>query len=177
MKEHKVYHIHVVGNDDVMQGYIGVTGDFTARMRSHKHTGMLNSERCVTVLAQGSKEECYAIEYKLRPQDGIGWNKGKGGYRNAGLIKKGERINPLTEIKRGEHLSLSTEFKRGQTPHNKGAGKDYMFTDPEGNEHLVTCITDFCTANNLTPQNMRKVARGLRKHHKGWKAYHVQTGG
>ncbi|AIM51268.1 putative homing endonuclease [Lelliottia phage phD2B] len=176
VKEHKVYHIRVVGNEDLAQGYVGVTGDIAARMRSHKHSGMLNSGREFVLIHSGSQEECYAIEAKLRPEENMGWNKGRGGYRRAGNIKTGERISIDTEIKQGQHLSRATEFKKGTTPHNKGNGKDYIFTSPTGEEYLVTCITDFCIAHNLTPQNMRKVARGLRVHHKGWIASHVQTG-
>lgn len=176
MTEHKVYHIRVVGETDVMQGYIGVTSDIKRRRREHKCAGRLCDGREYVILFTGSKEECYALEEKLRPHDNIGWNTGKGGYRKAGNIEKGERISIATEIKKGQHLSVATEFKKGMTPYNKGTGKDYIFTSPDGEEFLVTCITDFCKEHNLTPQNMRKVARGLRKHHKGWLARHVQTG-
>lgn len=158
MEEHKVYHIRECGKEDVSQGYIGVTSNLPARTRSHKHSGMLNTAREVVVLFTGTKSECYQLEADLRPEEGIGWNKGIGGYRKAGNILK------------GQHLSKSTEFKSGMTPHNKGSGKDYILTSPDGEVYLVVCLTDFCRTHNLTPANIRKVAKGERNFHKGWKA-------
>ena len=176
MKEHKVYHIHVMGNLDILQGYIGVTGDIKARLRSHRCNGVLLKGDEITILHTGSKEECYALEARLRPLEGMGRNKGIGGYLAAGNIKKGARISPETEIKVGQHLSTKTEFKKGQVPHNKGSGLDYKLTSPEGEVYLVNCLTDFCKAHNLTTANIRKVAKGERNFHKGWKASIITTG-
>ncbi len=174
MKEHKVYHIHYESNPDLLQGYIGVTGNLKARISKHRHSGILRKGDTVTVLYTGTREDCLALESKLRPSNGIGRNISHGGSANCTTIKKGQRLSPETEIKPGQRLSESTEFKKGFTPHNKGKGRDYIFTDPEGKEYYVSCISDFCKAHNLTPSNMRKVAKGERNFHKGWKA--VQTG-
>jgi predicted GIY-YIG superfamily endonuclease len=174
MKEHKVYHIHYESNPDLMQGYIGVTSDLKQRIRSHRASGMLKKGDTVTTLYVGSREDCYALEEKLRPSDGIGRNKSKGGLINCSSIRPGQRLSPDTEFKKGQHHSKSTEFRKGVTPHNKGKGKDYILTDPEGKEYYVSCISDFCRAHNLTAQNIRKVAKGERNFHKGWKA--VQAG-
>lgn len=176
MEEHKVYHIRLCGNEDVSQGYIGVTSNLAARTRSHKHSKMLCTGREVVVLLSGTKEHCYDKEAELRPIDGLGWNKCKGGYLTAGHIKEGEHRSIFTEIKKGQHLSTATEFTKGMTPHNKGTGKDYLLISPEGEEILVTCLSDFCKANNLTPANIRKVAKGERRYHKGWQASIVITG-
>lgn len=176
MAEHKVYHIRLCGNEDVSQGYIGVTRNIEARTRSHRHSKMLTSDREVVIIYRGTKEDCYNLEEELRPTDGIGWNVGKGGYKTAGLIKQGQRLSVATEVKSGDRLSPDTEFKTGMTPHNKGKGKDYLLISPNGEVVLVTCLSDFCKDNNLTAANIRKVAKGERHYHKGWKASIIQTG-
>lgn len=170
MKEHKVYHIHNCDTTDITRGYIGVTSNLKARLRSHKHSGVLRANDVCTILFTGLEFECYVKEEILRPIPGIGRNKGQGGYLTAGHIQVGQRLSVATEIKKGERKSIPTEFKKGRVPHNKGKGKDYLFTNPDGKKYIVTCITDFCKTWNLTPANMRKVARGERNFHKGWKA-------
>ena len=170
MKEHRVYHIHVAGNLDLKQGYIGVTTNLKQRIRSHKHSGMLRIDDIVTVLCIGTRNYCYALERLLRPFNNIGRNISHGGCVNSTCIKIGQHLSKSTEVKPGQRLGVDTEFKKGVTPHNKGGGKDYIFTDPTGREHLVLCISDFCKVHSLTPQNMRKVAKGERRFHKGWKA-------
>lgn len=176
MEEHKVYHIFDVLDDSLASGYIGVTSDIKRRMREHKHSGMLCSGREYKIIFSGSKEDCYAEEARLRPSEGIGFNKGVGGHLTAGNIKAGERRSVSTEIKSGQHLSIRTEFKKGQYPHNKGNGLDYILTSPDGDDYYVSCLTDFCNVNNLTPANIRKVAKGERNYHKGWKAVVVREG-
>jgi hypothetical protein len=110
----------------------------------------------------------------LRPSCGLGRNKSYGGLKNSTSIKPGQHLSRRTEFKPKQRVSERTEFKKGHTPHNKGKGKDYILTDPEGKEYYVSCISDFCRAHNLTAQNIRKVAKGKRNFHKGWKA--VQAG-
>ena len=170
MKEHKVYHIHSMFNQNLESGYIGVTTDLKQRIRSHKASGMLREHDEVTILCTGSKEYCYEMEYRLRPYNNMGRNKSHGGLANCTSIEPGQKLSPETEIKKGQHLSENTEFKKGMTPHNKGKGLDYIFTDPSGRDYYVSCISDFCKAHNLTPSNMRKVAKGERNFHKKWRA-------
>lgn len=157
MKEHKVYHIRDCGNKDLQQGYIGVTSHWDVRKSKHKYSGKLCAGREMVCLATLSKDEAYAMEARLRPHAGIGLNTSAGGLDSGKVVK-------------GQHLSKSTEFKKGQVPHNKGHGLDYLLTSPEGIEYYVTCLTDFCKAHNLTASNIRKVAKGERTRHKGWKA-------
>jgi hypothetical protein len=173
MKEHKVYHIHYESNPDLMQGYIGVTSNLKQRIRSHRASGMLKKGDTVTVLYKGTRKACYALESKLRPSCGLGRNKSYGGLKNCTSIKPGQHLSRRTEFKPKQSVSERTEFKKGDTPHNKGNGKDYIFIDPNGNDHYVSCISDFCKAHNLTPSNMRKVAKGERNFHKGWKAIQI----
>jgi hypothetical protein len=158
MIEHKVYHIRDCGTKDLTEGYIGVTSYWAVRKSKHKYSGKLCLGREMVCLATFSnKEEAYAMEAELRPIDGIGLNIVAGGMESG-------------RIREGEHRSKSTEFKKGQVAHNTGKGRHYLLTSPTGEEYYVEALTIFCKAHNLTPQNLRKVAKGERNYHKGWKA-------
>ena len=60
------------------------------------------------------------------------------------------------------------------TKFTKGPGEHYRLTDPEGNSYEPEAFTVFCKEHNLTPQNLRLVAKGKRKHHKGWIAERIE---
>ena len=187
MKEHQVYHIRTKGNTDLSSGYIGVTNNISRRMCQHKHSGLLNNLTEMVILFVGTKDKCHYYEWVLRPWYNIGLNKAPGGnpsmrwyqkyYRfptgKDTKIKPGQHHSKDTEIKPGQHLSVATEFKPGMTPHNYGKGKQYILTDPNGKSHIVDVLTVFCKIHNLTPQNIRKVAKGQRNYHKGWKAEYL----
>ena len=68
--------------------------------------------------------------------------------------------------------ALILGLRRGYA-HNYGTGKRYLITDPDGNTYTPESIVEFCREHELTPQNLRKVAKGTRKHHKGWKAVEI----
>jgi hypothetical protein len=52
----------------------------------------------------------------------------------------------------------------------KNLKKKYRILTPSGEEFIVDGLNEFCRKNNLTAQNLCKVALGKRKHHKGYKA-------
>jgi hypothetical protein len=47
--------------------------------------------------------------------------------------------------------------------------KDYIITNPKGEETQVHNLAKFCRENDLCPQSMGNVARGKRPSHRGWK--------
>ena len=49
------------------------------------------------------------------------------------------------------------------------ADDNYIATDPDGREHKIHNIIEFCKEHNLYQASMRKVARGLADETKGWK--------
>lgn len=158
---YKVYHIHEIDNYDKNQGYIGITRrSLPYRLGQH-----FNSKRPVgTILRNLGKEkiqidELYRLpkeqalekEYELRPKRFMGWN-----------------------VKAGGDRCRDTKFTKGHRPHNYGTGEHYRLTDPEGNSYEPEALTAFCKEYNLTPQNLRLVAKGKRKHHKGWIAERIE---
>lgn len=50
----------------------------------------------------------------------------------------------------------------------RGKAKDYIVTTPQGEELAVTNIFNFCKEHQLDHSGMAKVARGKRKHYKGY---------
>jgi len=60
-------------------GYVGVTEDPTTRLQSLRITGTVPRHAKMTILLEGDRAECLAMERKLRPSRNIGWNKAPGG--------------------------------------------------------------------------------------------------
>jgi hypothetical protein len=79
-----LYWLRLAEHTDVFnQGYIGVAQDFKKRLRSHKHRfKSIWKSIIATPLVVGSKDYCFDVEKKLRPNRQIGWNRSAGGYRN-----------------------------------------------------------------------------------------------
>ena len=168
MEEHKVYHIRTKDNTDLTQGYIGITCNINQRIRQHRCAGRLTSDKELVLLCVGTKDYCLDMEYKLRPEPNMGDNQNSGGeYRT-----QYKRPNTIIEGRpsRATGKPPMTRFTKGQIPHNYGTGQSYILTSPDGEEFLVVSLCTFCKEYNLTPQNLRKVAKGERKYHKGWKA-------
>ena len=68
-------------------GYIGVTENLAARMRSHKHRfKKIWGQLKLTILVIGSSDYLFDLEKKLRPQKRIGLNLARGGFKNNQMI-------------------------------------------------------------------------------------------
>jgi hypothetical protein len=68
-------------------GYIGITRELSRRIRIHRRSKRFPAFN-VKVLFEGSRHECSALEFNLRPQIGIGWNFGTGGKSTHGTLGK-----------------------------------------------------------------------------------------
>ncbi len=180
---YKVYHIHVKGNTDLNEGYVGVTRrSIEYRLSQHfcskrpvgailRAIGKDNIE--IDQLAMLPKEEALTMEYNLRPKLNIGWNVRAGGDRATVCCPICGR--PLSHSKTGAMCMHChpTKFTKGHKPANYGKGEHYKLTAPDGTVYIPEAFTVFCREHDLTPQNLRKVAKGLRKHSKGWKAERI----
>lgn len=87
-----VYWIHTPEHSDPRtQGYIGITSDIKSRINAHlKRPNVIvgaamrkyDEEAIVfSVLFEGDRDTCLAIEHHLRPSRGLGWNIDVGGRR------------------------------------------------------------------------------------------------
>jgi hypothetical protein len=64
----------------------------------------------------------------------------------------------------GRVASEETRSKIGQA----NATKRFIVTDPDGSEHYVTNLSQFCREHGLNTPNLLNVAKGKRPHHRGW---------
>jgi hypothetical protein len=165
---YKVYHIHEIGDNDTTKGYIGITrNSLSLRLSQHKRSirpigDVLRSGLFQVEITQIGrmlpKEDAMYLEGVLRPNMRMGWNIHCGGNRSNPIWKNGKKTGNITV------------FCKGHEPHNLGKGERFKLTSPNGEVFYPEYFTIWCRENNLTPQNLRKVAKGLRKHSSGWVA-------
>lgn len=180
---YKVYHIHEKENTNVNEGYVGITRrSLSYRLEQHmcskRPVGTIlrslgKKNIVIDQLAMLPKEQALMLEYQLRPKLNIGWNVRAGGDRFTVVCPIcGKR---LVHRKTGTICATCqpTTFHKGDIPHNYGKGEHYILTSPEGVVYRPLAFTVFCREHDLTPQNLRKVAKGTRKHSKGWKAERI----
>jgi hypothetical protein len=160
---YKVYHIRELGNTEVSEGYIGITRrSLSYRLSQHRCSPrpigiILRTGIPVEIVQLGvnvPKEDALYQEGVLRPKMNMGWN----------VLCGGNRSNPEWRKTTGRN----TKFCKGHEPHNTGRGEMFELTSPEGTVYRPEVFTVFCREHNLAQHNLRKVAKGLRKHSSGW---------
>jgi hypothetical protein len=130
----------------------------------------------------------------LHKSDFVRWSRIGSSLGNAAFIKRLSEKGPTEKeklarksaserAKTGLHrVPHSTETKQRISNNKKRHFEDksnhpmwgntvYEVESPDGEKHIVSCgWKDWCQSRNLSPSNLRNVALGIRKHHKGWKA-------
>jgi|SRR6266571_50468 len=106
---------------------------------------------------RGVKASPLAIERRKRAM--LDYKPSEETKRKQAESRRGKKRSPETRAK----ISLA------QLGRTKG-GKDYIVTDPEGNEYSVHNLKAFCSTRQLHAATLVEVAKGKRQHHKGWKA-------
>lgn len=182
---YKVYHIRVKGDSNIQGGYVGVTRrSLSSRLSQHFHSkrpvGKVlrtfdKNDIEIVEIDRLEKESALNLEYQLRPKRFIGWNEMAGGNRST--VKCPSCGKPLPKRRSGSYCEdcNNCKFTKGHVPNNYGKGEKYKLTSPNGSVFYPDVFTIFCAENQLTPQNLRKVAKGRRKHHKGWLAVRLIT--
>lgn len=180
---YKVYHIHTKDNTSYTDGYIGITRRSLAyRLGQHfnskrpvgKILRELGKENVVIdLIKMCDYEQALSLEYVLRPNRNMGWNSRAGG--NAATVRCPSCGKRLPKSKYGSYCMdcRNTKFQKNHVPSNYRSGKHYRITSPEGEVFEPVSLVDFCKQHDLTPQNLRKVAKGEHKHHKGWTAIDI----
>jgi group I intron endonuclease len=106
---------------------------------------------------------------KLKPYDRkIGFNA----CLNAKSPMKGRKHTIETKKHMGVKGRQSGMKGKKHTAESRGmmgkSAKLFMVTDPNGQEIRVLSLDKFCKEHNLDSSHLIKVARGIRKHYKGW---------
>jgi hypothetical protein len=175
---YKVYHIRMIGNTNLEEGYVGITRrSLPYRLSQHRQSKRPVGDTLrslpkdaveIVEIARGDKAFALNLEYTLRPQRFIGWNTRAGGDR--ATVKCPACGKLLPKRKTGSYCEKCRpcKFPKGHTPHNYGKGQRYELISPEGMHYKPESFITFCKEQGLTHQNLCKVAEGIRHHHKGW---------
>ena len=118
---------------------------------------------------QIGKEEIIAEIYANRTPSMLGKSQSEYQKRMTAKANKGKK---LTEEHREKIRQKAIGRKQPQSQKDKVAAalsKEYIITDPDGNEFEVNNLTKWCRENNLDQGNMTRVANGKAKQHKGFK--------
>jgi|SRR5882724_11547545 len=98
-------------------GYIGITDDLPRRLKAHYQSKRFPSSFKVKVLFSGDRNECVALEFNLRPENGIGWNIAQGGLQTKGHLGKkhsNEAKEKMRVKKLGKKHTLESRAKMGR---------------------------------------------------------------
>lgn len=89
---------------------------------------------------------------------------------SSGFCWSGDLTKILTPDQEHQRRSkISTSQRSGSR------GFFYKLVSPTGSIHVTINLTEFCKTHQLNRQNLEKVARGERNHHKGWVAERMET--
>ena len=88
---------------------------------------------------------------------------------SSGFCWSGDLTKILTPDQEHQRRSkISTSQRSGSR------GFFYKLVSPTGSIHVTINLTEFCKTHQLNRQNLKKVARGERNHHKGWVAERME---
>jgi hypothetical protein len=139
------------------EGYIGATTNLPARLKQHrtdkrKGKGALGVPRdfVCQVLFKGTLAECLALEKRLRPNEGIGWNFIRGGQQGWLSYKHPEAERKrISERKKGKKLGPPSP----EAIENMKAAQKARFADPANKAYP---LADYWRGKNRSgPNNPR----------------------
>jgi hypothetical protein len=148
-----VYHIKNKTELKLSRGYIGVTNDIESRWRGHSKAqsrvgkAIRNKNWSIanmTILLEGSEQDCFILESILRPSPHMGLNVaigGKGGYTSYSK----ERNLKISKARKGKKFPpewcshMSVTMSDGRRKGNKnGRAKKWELISPSGSVTLVS---------------------------------------
>lgn len=129
------------------------------------------------------QEEHYIKKYNTHYIYGNGYNMTYGGEATFGWVPTEETKRKISESNKGKKIwnkGLPSPWTSKRNKANKGKKipnrqKEYLITDPNGNEYIIKGLVDFCKQNNLFPGNMSSLANGKLNYYKGWKCKHINN--
>ena len=196
-----MYLIYMLKNKINDKIYIGKTNNLYKRLSSHKNDRRCITHLTKAIDKYGFYNfECIVLEENIEKKDirkkeifyikefnsyesnnynstpgGEGMESGKdhplyGRKRSKKIRDKISRTKKLNHPYKGKKLPWKSGPKEGENHCN---AKEYIVISPDGKEMKIKSLSYFCNQNGLSSQNMWKVSKGLRNHHKGWKCYGI----
>ncbi len=92
-------------------------------------------------------------------------------------IKSNNQIDNLEIMNSSENHkhAYRTLLRKSSVPKgcNSKLAFTYLVTHPDGRTETIRGLNDFCKNSNLSPTKLSEVSRGLRNHHKNFKAERI----
>lgn len=111
-------------NDPRRHGYVGATSFPELRKRQHRENKNFPKGHKWTILFRGSKNKCLKLEAEFRPEDGIGWNKTRGGgfEPKGGGVPPGYRFSDKTKL----NMSKAQKGRKKSKAHRRKISEALM---------------------------------------------------
>jgi hypothetical protein len=102
--------------DPITSGYVGVSKNAIQKFSSHIRKPRVPKNSKFKILFEGTREECFKLEFFLRPSKGIGWNKAVGGAQGwrIGFSHSNETKQRLHRAWTEERRKIASKFKTEQ---------------------------------------------------------------
>jgi hypothetical protein len=167
------YVYHISDSWDLKYGYIGVTNNLERRWLNHEKSKYTIGKHIqdngwsfddnMRIVYSGDENECYKMEYNLRPEPFMGLNEAAGGqggniYEMLSTIQKQIRNKKISETHKNKILSEETKNKISKTRIENQVSKGsknpkscrWKIISPEGKEYSVIGeLQKFCDENKL----------------------------
>jgi len=116
--------------DPYTEGYVGITSN-TAEQRLWEHNHMPRKSSVVkkaidkyddveiSVMFEGTKEECVQKEIEYRPSTNIGWNLAKGGGLPPTPVKGSDTAKKISQTLKGYNRTIESRIKQSATMRGK----------------------------------------------------------
>jgi hypothetical protein len=121
-------------------GYVGITENVDNRFKTHlKYNKRIPKDAKIKVLYEGSREECFNLEYEYRPTKGIGWNSAIGGSHGwqVGFNHSKETCEKMKEAWTNERKQIASKFKAEQNKLLKGQKRPSQSLAMMGNNNPI----------------------------------------
>jgi hypothetical protein len=110
-----VYWIHSSScTDHRKDGYVGVTNNPTKRYSTHIRKGRVPIDSTISILFEGTREQCFNYEKEMRPHKNIGWNNAAGGSHGwkTGFSHSDQAKEKMSTAWSSDRKEKASEFKR-----------------------------------------------------------------